>query len=124
MKKLLLIGLIIIRTQEINAQETTRRDTLQGGLRFERTCFDVLRYNLDIQVLPRTKKIEGHNEIVFKVVENTSTIQIDLFENMKINSIEWNDKKLSYKREFDAIFIKFPSELTKESTQSIKIYYE
>lgn len=124
MKKLLLIGLFSIGMQEINAQETTRRDSLQGGLRFERTCFDVLRYNLDIQILPRTKKIEGHNEIIFKIVENTNTIQIDLFENMNINSILWNDKKLSYKREFDAVFVKFPSELAKESTQSIKIYYE
>ena len=86
----------------INAQTFTLRDSLQGGLRIERTCFDVQRYNLDIQVLPRTKKIEGNNEIIFKVVDNTSKIQIDLFENMKINSIEWNDRKLSYKREFDA----------------------
>lgn len=124
MKNLLLTGLFVFGLHNINAQETTRRDTLQGGLRFERTCFDVLRYNLDIQILPRTKKIEGHNEIIFKVVENTNTIQIDLFENMNINSIIWNDKKLSYKREFDAVFVKFPSELAKESTQSIKIYYE
>ncbi len=56
MKKLLLISLFTIGIH-INAQETTRRDTLQGGLRFEITCFDVLRYKLDIQALPKTKKI-------------------------------------------------------------------
>lgn len=124
MKKLLIFTLISLGLQTINAQETSRRDTLQGGLRFERTCFDVQRYNLDIQVLPRNKKIEGNNEIIFKVVENTSKIQIDLFENMQIDSIVWNTKKLTYKREFDAVFIKFPSELPKESLQNIKIYYQ
>ena len=124
MKKLLLLALVGLIFQTITAQETTRRDTLQGGLRFERTCFDVQRYNLDIQVLPRTKKIEGNNEIIFKVVDNTSKIQIDLFENMQIDSIVWNTKKLTYKREFDAVFVKFPSELPKGSTQNIKIYYQ
>ena len=124
MKKLLLLAFVGFGFQQISAQETTRRDTLQGGLRFERTCFDVQRYNLDIQVLPRTKKIEGNNEIIFKVVDNTSKIQIDLFENMQIDSIVWNTKKLTYKREFDAVFVKFPSELPKGSTQNIKIYYQ
>ena len=124
MKKLLLLAFVGLGFQQISAQETTRRDTLQGGLRFERTCFDVQRYNLDIQVLPRTKKIEGNNEIIFKVVDNTSKIQIDLFENMQIDSIVWNTKKLTYKREFDAVFVKFPSELPKGSTQNIKVYYQ
>ena len=124
MKKNFLVILTLVGFQTITAQETTRRDTLQGGLRFERTCFDVQRYNLDIQVLPRTKKIEGNNEIIFKVVDNTSKIQIDLFENMQIDSIVWNTKKLTYKREFDAVFVKFPSELPKGSTQNIKIYYQ
>jgi aminopeptidase N len=124
MKKLLLLAFVGLGFQQITAQETTRRDTLQGGLRFERTCFDVQRYNLDIQVLPRTKKIEGNNEIIFKVVDNTSKIQIDLFENMQIDSIVWNTKKLTYKREFDAVFVKFPSELPKGSTQNIKVYYQ
>ena len=57
MKKNFLVILTLVGFQTITAQETTRRDTLQGGLRFERTCFDVQRYNLDIQVLPRTRKI-------------------------------------------------------------------
>lgn len=124
MKKLLLLAFVGLGFQTITAQETTRRDTLQGGLRFERTCFDVQRYNLDIQVLPRTKEIEGNNEIIFKVVDNTSKIQIDLFENMQIDSIIWNTKKLTYKREFDAVFVKFPSELPKGSIQNIRVYYQ
>lgn len=124
MKKTSLFLFLFI-TYIVTAQQTfTRKDSLQGGLRFERTCFDVLRYNLDITVLPATKKIKGNNEIVFKVVENSKKIQIDLFENMQIDSIIWNKQKLAYKREFNAVFISFPSELKKETTQSIQFYYQ
>jgi len=125
MKKIVCFFLIVFGLQSLVAQETfTRKDSLHGGLRFERTCFDVLRYNLDIMVLPRTKKIKGNNEIIFKVVENTKKIQIDLFENMQIDSIIWNKQKLDYKREFNAVFIDFPIELNKETTQSITFYYQ
>ena len=124
MKKLLLLSLISFGFQTIYSQITTRRDTLQGGLRFERTCFDVLRYNLDIQVAPKSKKIIGNNEIIFKVVEKTSKIQFDLFENMQLDSIVWNSKKLDFNRELDAVFIQFPSELIQNSTQSIKVFYQ
>ncbi len=119
------IFLFFFITQIIVSQENfTRKDTLQGGLRFERTCFDILRYNLDIMVFPSTKKIKGNNEIVFKVVENTTKMQIDLFENMQIDSIIWNKQKINYKREFNAVFVTFPTELDKETTQSIQFYYQ
>jgi aminopeptidase N len=125
MKNKISVIFFLLIIQTISSQEVfTRKDSLQGGLRFERTCFDVLRYNLDITVLPRTKKIKGNNEIIFKVVENTSKLQIDLFENMEIDSIIWNKQKLDYKRDFNAVFIAFPIELTKESTQSITFYYQ
>lgn len=106
------------------SQNFTRKDSLHGGMRFERSCFDVQKYNLDIKVLPRTKKIIGANEIVFKVIENTTKIQLDLFENMQIDSIVWQNKILNYKRDFDAVFIEFPSKLEINSTQSIVFYYQ
>ena len=97
MKKLFLIGLVFINIQFSEAQNFTRKDSLQGGLRIERTCFDVLRYDLNIKVTIDEKSIVGFNDISFKVVSNTSKIQIDLFENMTIDSIIHNSKKLDYK---------------------------
>ncbi len=108
----------------ISAQEVfTRKDSLQGGLRFERTSFDVMRYDLNIRINPAEKSITGYNDIGFKVVENTSRIQIDLFENMKIDSIVFDSKKLEYSREFNAVFIDFPLQLQKDSEQKIRFYY-
>ncbi|WP_333877302.1 M1 family metallopeptidase [Flavobacterium sp.] len=123
MKNSFFILLIITGIQQINAQ-FTRRDTLQGGLRPERTCFDVQRYDLDIKINPTEKSIVGCNTITFKVVENTTAIQIDLFENMKVDSIIYNNRKLSYIRELDAVFINFPRSLFKNTEeQSLRFYY-
>ena len=56
-------------------------------MRFERTCFDILRYDLDITVDPNKKSIFGANDITFKVIEPTKKIQLDLFDNMIIDGI-------------------------------------
>ena len=72
---------LLFISQILFAQEFTRRDSLQGGLRPERTCFDVQRYDLDIKIDTENKNISGVNRISFDVVENTQKIQLDLFEN-------------------------------------------
>jgi aminopeptidase N len=108
----------------MHAQESfTRKDSLFGGLLAERTCFDVLRYDLNIKINPQEKSIVGFNEITFKVIENANKIQLDLFENMRIDSIVFEAQKLTYKREFNAVFIDFKKELIKDTTQKIRFYY-
>ena len=88
MKKLLLLILITFGFQETIAQEFTRRDSLQGGLSKERTSFDVKRYDLNITINPEQKSIKGFNEISFDILTATKTIQLDLFENMKVRNPE------------------------------------
>lgn len=123
MKKIFIIGLTFIGFQAVFSQNFTRKDSLQGGLRIERTSFDVQRYDLNIKVNIDEKSIVGFNDIGFKVVSNTSKIQIDLFDNMNVDSIIYNDKKLQYKRDFNAVFIDFPSELKTGSNEKIRFYY-
>ena len=125
MKKILILSTLFIGFQFIAAQETTtRKDTLQGGLRPERTCFDVLRYDLNIKVNLDEKTVAGYNDITFKVVTNTSKIQLDLFENMQIDSIVFETKKLNYKREFNAVFIDFPTTLSNGTDpKNLRFYY-
>lgn len=116
--------IVVLIGCSLSAQNFTRKDTLQGGLRPERTCFDVQRYDLDIQINPAERTISGSNTITFTLAENTNSIQIDLFENMKIDSISYNNKKLSYVREHDAVFIIFQNTLFKNTGDHIlKFYY-
>ena len=122
MKNCFFIVLTFIGIQQINAQ-FTRRDSLQGGLRFERTSYDVKRYDLNIIINPEEKSIKGFNDITFDVVSATQKIQIDLFDNMKVDSIVWNTKKLKYVRDNDAVFIDFPERLVLKSNHKLKFYY-
>lgn len=122
MKNCFFIVLTFIGIQQINAQ-FTRRDSLQGGLRFERTSYDVKRYDLNIIINPEEKSIKGFNDITFDVVSATQKIQIDLFDNMKVDSIVWNTKKLKYVRDNDAVFIDFPEKLVSKSNHKLKFYY-
>ena len=117
------ILLVILLGLCANAQTFTRRDSLQGGMRPERTCYDVQRYDLNITVYPDKKYISGYNDITFKVVESTTTLQLDLFANMHTDSIVYNDKKLAYKRDNDAVFITFSKPQAKGTEGKLRFYY-
>ncbi len=125
MKKFPALLLLVFAVQIISAQKNfTRKDTLQGGLRYERTCYDVLRYDLNIKVNPEDKSISGYNDITFKMNGVTDKIQLDLFENMKVEGIVLNDtKKLSYRRELGAVFVYFADPLQKGSEYKIRFNY-
>jgi len=99
------------------------KDSLQGALRSERTCFDVYYYDLTVKILPKTKSIEGSNSIYFSVVEDTDKIQIDLSENLSISSIKWNGKELNYTRVHNAIFINFDELLQVGENHTVAIEY-
>ncbi|WP_445715714.1 M1 family metallopeptidase [Flavobacterium sp.] len=121
-KRSLFFVFALISVSKINAQ-FTRRDSLQGGLRIERTCYDVKRYDLNITINPEQKSINGFNDISFEVMVPTQKIQLDLFDNMSIDSIVWNGKKLKYNRDNDAVFVDFPERLTSKSNHKLKFYY-
>lgn len=124
MKKIYLVGLLFIGYTLSFAQETTRRDSLQGGLPFERTCFDVLRYDLDLKVDPNKKEIIGFNDITFKVVQPTKKIQLDLFDNMFIDGISSKELgKLEFMREENAVFIQFKKPLEKNKVYTLHFAY-
>lgn len=107
----------------VHAQNSSRKDSLQGGLRPERTSFDVLRYDLDIKINPEEKFLSGYNDITFEVIENTRRIQLDLFANMQVDSIVLHGKRLTYTREFNAVFINFDNLLPKGNRAKLRFYY-
>lgn len=99
------------------------KDSLQGALRPERTCYDVYYYDLTVKIIPEDKRIEGKNDIYFHTVENTAAIQIDLAENYQVQSIEWNGQALDYKRKYNALFVSFPEEVNVGTNQMVSISY-
>src|SRR5699024_7419540 len=121
---LCLLSLSFGRAQLTKAQDHfTRADTLRGSLRPERTHFDVLNYNLSVEVDPEEKYISGDNVISFRVTDKLPIMQLDLFANMEVDSIIFRGKPISYHREYNAVFIDFPKALEARTSDSLDFYY-
>jgi aminopeptidase N len=88
----------------------TRADTLRGSLRPERTSFDVTYYELHLEVDPNEREIEGRVDMTYRILQPTERLQIDLFQNLTIDSIKQNGRLLGFSREANAVFINLPSE--------------
>ena len=101
----------------------TRADTLRGGLRPERTCYDVTYYDLKIKLDTINKSITGSNEIFFKAVTDIIVMQLDLLDSMIIDKITYRGANLYYTREYNAVFIAFMTPVKVGTEGSILIQY-
>lgn len=97
-------------------------DTLRGSLRPERN-YDVLKYHLKVKIEPEERFISGSNTITFKTEQDLSVMQVDLFANMKVDSIVFKGKNLDYKRKFNAVFIELGPVAEKNTIDSLSFYY-
>ncbi|PTX42341.1 peptidase M1-like protein [Christiangramia gaetbulicola] len=106
-----------------NHSNYTEADTLRGSLRPERTSFDVQKYHLKLKVEPEKQFISGSNVISFNVLKDMPVMQLDLFENMQIDSIMHGNQKVDYERRYNAVFIQFEKALKQGLTDSIEFFY-
>ena len=119
-----LIFLSLIFSFSALSQEFTYSDSLRGNLSEFRSCYDVYYYDLDITVDDYQQKIiNSYNNIHIKALSNFQTIQIDLFENLKIHSIQFEHKKLEFQRIHNAVFINFPRIINENEKISFKVLY-
>ncbi|WP_295650959.1 M1 family metallopeptidase [uncultured Mucilaginibacter sp.] len=102
----------------------TRADTLRGSTTSPlRTCYDINYYHLDVKVDIDKKFISGSNLFKFTAVQDFSTLQFDLFNNLAIEKVLYKGKELPYKREFNAVFITFPKPIAKGTKDAFTVYY-
>ncbi len=111
------------QTDFFHGHTFSRADTLRGSLRPERNCYDVTFYELDIEVDERKQAIAGSVAIHFRVVEDFTRLQIDLFDNMVIDRILHQGAPLPYVREHNAVFVQFPAPQVAGTTGSIEVVY-
>lgn len=118
----------ILLLNSVNSQKNieeaswTTSDTIRGGLRIERTCFDHTYSDLSIRLLPETKSIQGVNTLFFKVQCPSERIQVDLFRNMQVDSIKYINETIAFERIEDALFIESPTQEVGK-TFYLSIYY-
>jgi aminopeptidase N len=101
----------------------SRADILRGEYGRYRANNDLLSYDLDIRVDPEKKFISGKNTIRFRMLNDDSRIQLDLFANLDVDKIMLGAVELKYTREINTVFVDFPAPVKKDSVQSIEFYY-
>ncbi len=108
----------------------THADILRGDYGRYRANNDLLFYNLDIRVDPEKKFVSGKNQIRFKMLKDDTRIQLDLYDNLKVDKIlfisresEHEPVSLKYERDSGAVFIDFPETLKAGRTYTIDFYY-
>lgn len=128
MKKL---GLCLVFLWSISARSQhaygpfSHADTLRGGLRPERTCFDVTHYDLTIDKIDFKKKfIHGVNIIQARITEPARRIQLDLFAGMKIKALRAEGQKLRYTRDGNAFFTELPRLYNPGERLELSVEYE
>jgi len=125
-KKKLFLFLLVqypITLAMAQSQGYSHADTLRGMLTKFRSCYDVYFYDLTVKINTSNHSIIGSNAIFFHTKENFTQLQVDLFSNLKINSITFRGKELEYTREADAVFITFSSEQIAGDTGKLFISY-
>ena len=91
-----------------NKKAYSRADSLRGMLTPLRTCYDINFYHLDVKIDIDQKMVGGTNEFAFTATQDFNKLQFDLFENLKIEKVEYKGTSIPFTREFNAVFITFP----------------
>jgi aminopeptidase N len=115
----------------------THANILRGEYGRYRANNDLLFYHLDVRVDPQRKFISGKNTIRFRMLKDDSRIQLDLYDNLKIDKIVQlvdyqrrgngdaarSSLPLKYERDSGAVFVDFPETLTAGRVYTIDFYY-
>lgn len=114
----------LLHAQFLTPERTyTKADTLRGMLSPLRTCYDVNFYDLTVKVDIENKFISGSNKIYFTATETFSSLQIDLFENLKIEKIQLHGAPLKFSRQYNAVFVVMDKKIEKGSHEMIEVFY-
>jgi aminopeptidase N len=132
---------------------STHADILRGQYGRYRANNDLLSYHLDIRVDPEKKSVSGKNTIRFRMLKDDNRIQLDLYDNLKVDKILFEDQRgrgegqsaksegsstkdqisksqdqspkasLKYERDSGAVFVDFPATLKAGRVYTIDFYY-
>ncbi len=108
------------------AQHTTfsRQDTLRGSITPEREWWDLMHYDLNINVDIPNQSLEGFNSIKYKVIKPHNLLQIDLQEPMKITKVLSGKSKLDFEQEGNAYFIHLKKKQQIGEENQLEVYFK
>jgi aminopeptidase N len=136
------IAAVAAFAQAPQSNPPTHANLLRGEYGRYRANNDLLFYHLDIRIDPEKKFVSGKNRIRFRMLKDDTRIQLDLYDNLKIDEIIFEPKGsfassdprdpttqafvpilLKYSRDSGAVFVDFPETLKAGRTYTIDFYY-
>jgi aminopeptidase N len=101
----------------------TRADILRGEYGRYRANNDLIYYHLDVRIDPDRKFISGKNTIRFRMLKDDTRIQLDLYENLTVDRIQFGEATLKYERELNTVWVDFPETLKAGKNYAIDFHY-
>ena len=101
----------------------SRADTLRGSNGPARAWWDVEFYDLHVTVSPADSSISGRNGIAYRAVKAGSEMQVDLQVPMQLDSVVQNGRKLTFRRDSNAFFVRLGTPATAASRSRITAYF-
>jgi len=102
----------------------TRQDRLRGSVTPEREWWDLLHYDLALQVFPESKSLKGSNVITFKTLSAGDRMQVDLQPPLRLTRVDHGGTDLSFEREGNVYWIQFERTLPGGVEDQIQLFYE
>jgi len=99
------------------------KDSLRGANNPARSCYDVGFYELNLKISIEKHSISGNVLMDFRMLEKSDSIQLDLYPDLRLDSIIWQGRRLEFTRKYTAVFIRFPKQLIPGNRESIRTYY-
>ena len=100
-----------------------RADSLRGGQSPLRTCYDLNYYHLDVRLDPARRYLNGSNLFRFTATRNFTRLQFDLFANLQVDKVVFENKELPFAREGNAVFVTFPNAIVQGRRAEFTVYY-
>lgn len=122
---ILLSCIVLLLPVQLSSQKVsfTRQDSLRGSITPERAWWDLTYYHLDITVNPSDSTIYGTNTIIYRVLNPSNLMQIDLQEPLKLTKVVQNNKVLNMKREGSVYWIELEEKQEKGKIYSVVLTY-
>jgi len=115
---------LVTSCNSCSGQSEMDANILRGSITPERAWWDLVHYDLSVEVFPESQSIKGTNIITYTVLENNAVLQLDLQQPMQLISVSQNGEKLAIKSNGDAHFISLKAKQKKGSTQKLTVVWE
>ena len=109
---------------QYNLPELTQNNFLMGNLNENRSSYRVSFYDINIDFDINNKSLDGFVTIKAESKSDINQLQVDLAENLNIKSIIFQNKEVTFEREYDAVLIKFPKTIRKNNFFEFTVNYE